>query len=231
MKFNRICLLALLLALTLFTLSCAEAKKDIVVIDNLGVEREEITVEYIPAPAPEPIEVEEIVEPVVIFGDEPIALEEDISEEVEWPKLYTEEDAIALAKMVWGEARGVPPIETEYGQISSKSQQAATIWCVLNRYDAGFEDTIEGVVKASGQFHGYKPGYPVKEEFLELAYDVLDRWNREKHGEIDVGRTLPSDYLFFACKGRTNRFRQEYRSREYWDWSYGDPYAENIEEE
>ena len=47
-----------------------------------------------------------------------------------------EADKIALAKMVWGEARGC-----------STTEQAATIWCVLNRYDSGdrfWADTVEG---------------------------------------------------------------------------------------
>ena len=40
---------------------------------------------------------------------------------------YTEETVTMCAKVVWAEARGV----------QSKAEQAAVIWCILNRYDAG----------------------------------------------------------------------------------------------
>lgn len=145
--------------------------------------------------------------------------------EAQWPKLYTDEDTIALAKMAWGETRGVPELVTDHGVISSKCQQAAVMWTALNRYDAGYADSITAVVTAPKQYHGYSESNPVEDEFLDLAYDVLDRWNREKHGEIEVGRVLPCDRYWFHGDGTYNYFRNEYESNSYWGWELIDVYA------
>ncbi len=142
-------------------------------------------------------------------------------EALESTKLYSDEDAIALAKTLYGEARGVG----DNGVVSGDCQKAAVVWCVLNRYDAGYEDSIVEVCAAKGQFAGYSPSYPVWDELLELSYDVLDRWNAEKNGETDVGRVLPSDYYWFAGDGEFNYFRNSCSGGSCWDWSWGDPYS------
>ena len=136
----------------------------------------------------------------------------------QWPRLYTDEDAIALAKLTWGEARGVPDLKINGQVISSRTQQAAVMWTVLNRFDAGYEESILEVITAKGQFHGYSEEHPVEEELLELAYDVLDRWNAEKHGET-VARELPSGYLWFHGDGIRNHFRDAYKNGNEWNWS------------
>lgn len=136
----------------------------------------------------------------------------------QWPRLYTDEDAIALAKLTWGEARGVPDLKIDGQVISTRTQQAAVMWTVLNRFDEGYADSIIGVITAKGQFHGYSGEYPVEEELLELAYDVLDRWNAERHGET-VARELPSGYLWFHGDGTRNHFRDAYKNGNKWDWS------------
>lgn len=125
-----------------------------------------------------------------------------------------QEEIDALARTIWGEARGV----------SNKAEQAAVAWCVLNRVDAGYGATVLEVVSAPGQFTGYSIYYPVTDELAELAKDVLTRWYREKDGETDVGRTLPSDYYYFNGSDGRNWFRKEFRSLIYWDWSLPDPY-------
>ena len=125
-----------------------------------------------------------------------------------------QDEVNALARTVWGEARGVP----------SKAEQAAVIWCILNRVDAGYANSIIGVITAPGQFAGYSSSYPVTDEFEELAKDVLIRWYKEKDGETDVGRTLPQGYYYFNGSGGHNWFRQEFRSSSYWDWSLPNPY-------
>lgn len=135
-------------------------------------------------------------------------------------KLYSDEDAIALAQTLYGEARGVK----NNGVVSSTCQKAAVVWCVLNRYDASYEDSIVEVCAAEKQFHGYSSSHPVWDDLLEIAYDVLDRWNAEKNGETDVGRVLPSDYYWFAGDGEFNYFRNEYDGGTRWNWSLGDPY-------
>ena len=58
---------------------------------------------------------------------EPITLEFEDQEAID----PMEASKVALAKMVWGEARGC-----------STTEQAATIWCVLNRYDSADRRTI-----------------------------------------------------------------------------------------
>lgn len=139
---------------------------------------------------------------------------------VEYEKFYTEADVIALAKMAWGEA-----LVTK-----SDTEMAATMWCVLNRFDSDDPyyrncKTIEAIVKQSGAFTGYSSGNPEDEHLVWLARDVLDRWNAEQHGETDVGRVLPADYLFFHGDGKHNHFRKEYKhDGHYWDWSLESPY-------
>lgn len=159
--------------------------------------------------------------PDVVEEDDSQNASIDVVEPVEWPKLYLDEDAVALAKSGWGEARGVK----DNGVVSGKCQIAAVYWCILNRYDAGYEDSIVEVCAAPGQFAGYSPSHPVDEELLELAYDVLDRWNAEQHGETEVGRVLPAGYLWFGGDGKYNHFRNEFRTAERWDWSLADPYG------
>ena len=138
--------------------------------------------------------------------------------EAQWPRLYSDEDAIALAKLTWGEARGVPDLKIHGQVISTRTQQAAVMWTVLNRFDAGYEESILEVITAKGQFHGYSEEHPVEEELLELAYDVLDRWNAERHGETVV-RELPSGYLWFHGDGVWNHFRDAYKNGNEWGWS------------
>lgn len=131
------------------------------------------------------------------------------------------DDIDMLAKLVWSEARGV----------DSKMEKAAVIWCVLNRVDAGHRGTtIADVVTAPGQFAWDKHA-PVKEDLRDLAQDVLIRWLREKQGMTDVGRVLPSEYLWFAGRNGHNWFRDRYRHNDgYWDWSLPNPYEEDSNE-
>ena len=127
--------------------------------------------------------------------------------------LWTEDEATALAQMVWGEARGV----------KSTTEQAACVWCVLNRCDE-WDMTILEVVTAPHQFAGYDPSYPVDDELLALCEDVLSRYFSEKDGETDVGRVLPPDYLFFSGDGKRNHFRNAYKGGQIWDWTLPSPY-------
>lgn len=133
-------------------------------------------------------------------------------EEAVWEEAH-KEDATMLAKLIWGEARGV-----------GMTEQAAVVWCVLNRYDAGYATTIQGVITAKGQFTGYRSSNPVWTEHYELAMDVLFRWEREKKGYEDVGRVLPSNYFYFRGNGLGNVFRTTYKNGVIWDWSLPSPY-------
>lgn len=130
----------------------------------------------------------------------------------------SEDDIELCAKLVWGEARGVP----------SDAEKAAVIWCALNRLDdGGYGDTLYEVVTAPYQFTGYSKYHPVTDELYDLAKDVLTRYELEKLGEEESGRTLPENYLFFVGYDGRNWFRKTYRDPDpRWDWSLPDPYEE-----
>lgn len=125
--------------------------------------------------------------------------------------------AECLAKMLYGEARGC-----------SKTEQAAVVWCALNRVDSAdpfYPDDIIGVVTQANQFHGYNLDNPVEPELLSLVEDVLARWAAEGDG-VDAGRVLPEEYLFFSGDGQRNYFRTEWNGGSTWDWSLASPYEE-----
>ena len=132
----------------------------------------------------------------------------------------SETDAEIIAQILYHECGALPKLE-----------QSAVVWCILNRLDselAYFPDSIEEVCKqkiGNTYMFAYRDDAPVEKELYELAADVLARWQREKSGEANVGRTLPKEYLYFWGDGRHNHFRIEYQGREYWDWSLPDPYS------
>lgn len=112
---------------------------------------------------------------------------------------FTEDDVEAVAKMLWGEARGC-----------SQDNQIKCVWVVLNRVDdERFPDTIQGVLSQPSQFHGFSESYPVTDELYDVAFDVLTRWSYEKQG-VPVRRELPSSFLWFTGDGVTNHFREVY---------------------
>lgn len=126
----------------------------------------------------------------------------------------TEEELTILAKIVYREARG----------IEDKAHQAAVIWCILNRVDDGYwGDTITEVATYPNAF-AWVPDTPVEQEFLLLAADVCERWNLEKAGASEVGRVLPTEYLYFTGSGGLNHFTTEWKGTETWDWSLKSPY-------
>lgn len=146
---------------------------------------------------------------------------EEVTQEVksETQEISYESEVIAcLCKVVYGEARGC-----------DKTQQAAVVWCILNRVeDSRFPNDIISVVTQANQFEGYSSSFPVVEEIEELVCDVLSRYELECNGAEEVGRVLPKDYLFFRSSGTgVNVFRQEYNSKTIWDWSWGTPYGES----
>lgn len=132
------------------------------------------------------------------------------------PYIPDEAEVEMLARVIWGEARGIP----------SDMHKAAVVWCVLNRVDAeGWPDTVAEVVTQPHQFAGYSPDYPATEEFKAIAADVLIRWEREKREGGEVGRVLPAEYVFFTGDGKVNHFRTEYEGGMFWDWSLKNPYS------
>ena len=140
----------------------------------------------------ETMKIEETLEP----SPEPTP---EVSKEPEYVMYFDEEDVIACARMLWGEARGCD-LENQMG----------CVWIVCNRVDdPRFPDTIKAVIQQPGQFHGYSTSFPATDELKEVARDVLTRWSLEKQG-AEVERELSSDYLFFYGDGIKNHFRKEY---------------------
>lgn len=160
-------------------------------------------------------------------GEPPVFLPSDAQQETEStatttapaPAEYIPDAAEveALAKLLWGEARNV----------DSKTRQAAVVWCVLNRVDDRyFPNTVLEVVTKPHQFSGYDARNPVQEDFEFLAADVLMRWHAEKEGEENVGRVLPTEYVFFSGDGEENYFTKEWKSNFYFTWTLESPYAD-----
>ena len=151
---------------------------------------------------------------VPVFVDKPVPVIVTINEENQLNTYSPDPEEVELiGRTIWGEAEGV----------KSKAERAAVAWCILNRVDA-WDKTIEEVVTAPVQFLGYRPEGECPQEHLDLAADVLTRWNAEKKGAEDVGRTLPANYLYFYGDGERNHFSIEWRSGIYWRWTLTDPY-------
>lgn len=124
------------------------------------------------------------------------------------------ETAELIGRVIWGEAGGV----------KSKTERAAVAWCILNRADA-WNKSVEEIITAPNQFHGYREGGECPQKHINLAIDVLTRWTREKNGEEPVGRVLPAEYLYFSGDGVHNYFTEEYRDGLFWQWSLTSPYT------
>ena len=146
------------------------------------------------------VEPEPIPEPERDWGGLKVQQMVAVPEPSAEPEMYfTEDDVIAMAKMLWGEARGC-----------ALNNQQKAVWCVLNRVDdPRFPDTIQGVLSQPSQFHGYSPDFPVWDGLKEVALDVLTRWSMEKQG-VTVERELPNTYLWFTGDGVQNHFREAY---------------------
>lgn len=135
--------------------------------------------------------------------------------EVKVEAVVWDDDAVMIAKTIG--------VEAPY---CSTMEQAAVAWCILNRVDdPRFPATVrENVTPTSPRQFAYYPDTPLRDDLYALALDVLGRWEREKNGEIDVGRVLPSEYLYFWGDGKHNHFRINESDQVYWDWSWEDPY-------
>lgn len=112
-------------------------------------------------------------------------------------KAIPDELVAEAALLAWGEYSG-----------SDYAQRTAPIWCACNRADAWGQSLEE--VMHSDAFHGLLTEREVPAEWYGLARETLARWEIEKLGYIDVGRTLPSEYLYFSGDGVANVYRTEY---------------------
>jgi len=129
---------------------------------------------------------------------------------------YTDNDITMLCKVTYGEAGNL-----------SELQQAAVVWCILNRVDSSvYPNSISKVITQPYQFCGYSEGKPVVDKTKKVVIDVLNRWVKEKQGETDVGRVLPIEYMYFTGDGVKNTFRlSSSTSSQAWDWSLPSPYG------
>lgn len=117
------------------------------------------------------------------------------------PSRWTEDDVTTLARMVWGEGRGV-----------SRNEQKLIVWTVLNRLDNGrYGSSIRQVVTARGQFVGYRSGHPVTDAIREMVIDVLEAWDRGEAAKVYPPFARDANYLYFHGDGRHNWFRARYR--------------------
>ena len=149
-----------------------------------------------------------------------ILLEDEIKLPENFVITLTESDIEALpyiAKVVDGECGS-----------GTLTEQAAVIWCILNRVDSDIRyipDDIISVITQEGQFAGYDAARPVREDLLALGWDVLLRWRLEKIGIENVGRILPKDYCWFHGDGYYNYYRNTFEGNNtIWDWSLKSPY-------
>lgn len=129
--------------------------------------------------------------------------------------IISKEEETMLAKTVYGEDRD-----------QNLMHRSAVIWSIFNRLDSDHykENTIKELV-THNQFHGYFPSQKHPRWTHILVRDVALRYVLEKLGYENVGRTLPSDYLYFGGSTGVNRFRKHYKvDGHFWDWSCFDPY-------
>lgn len=141
-------------------------------------------------------------------------IETEAVEEATYEKLYTDEDAINLAKLMAIECGGIPSV----------TEQACVAWTVLNRTH-GDPSAIYDVLTEPNQFAFYEWA-PVSQDLLWLAYDVLERFNMEVQGAEDVGRVLPKEYMWYAGDGFHNYFRDNFNGNyNVWDYSIESPYC------
>ena len=134
-----------------------------------------------------------------------LATYETFEEALERAKATVPDELTELAgRAIWGEAGG----------IQDEAQRAAVVWCACNRADAWDMDI--GDVLTVDQFHGLAIKGEVPHQHVELARDVLARWTLEAEGWQDVGRVLPSRFLYFEGDGRVNHFSTQFGGGEYW---------------
>lgn len=183
-----------------FVEDCADGEIEIELESEGSEDYGEIPVEEIEKNLEVTIEMqeEELPEPTVIY---PVAA----------PKYYTENDVIMVAILITGEAGSVP----------SDTEKSGVAWTVANRVDSPkYPGSISAVVTQRSQFAGYRAANGhYNEDSYRIARDVLERWNREKNGETNVGRTLPKEYLYFNGDGVHNYFTKTVDSSNYYVWS------------
>ncbi len=124
-------------------------------------------------------------------------------------------DAVAMAGTMYAKARGL-----------DKREMSMVAWCILNRWDTGrFGSTLSSVIWAKNQFaHSNRTVSDDGTDLVWLAQDVLTRWYREKHGEENVGRTLPQGFCYYYGNGKHNLFRTKNSGAGAYNFGLWNPY-------
>lgn len=116
---------------------------------------------------------------------------------------FTYDDAILIAKTVWGEAL-----------ICAPEEQRLVVWTILQRVDAGgvfkTHDTIKAVITAPGQFIGYKESNPLDPDIYSLCVEVLTDWQNGAEPLTHEIYAPTAPYYYFEGDGRHNWFREEW---------------------
>ena len=154
--------------------------------------------------AEEPEEEKEIPEP----DPEPAPVIENSTPTPSYSSLAT-----MIAKVVWGEARGL-----------GQTEQSCVVWTILNRAEA-WGKSVEAIITAPNQFY-YDPGFPTVDDhgrdIVPMVEEILTAWENED----DSIRTLPRGYFFYVGDGSHNYFYADYNNPEYWDYAWGSPYSD-----
>jgi spore germination cell wall hydrolase CwlJ-like protein len=198
-----------IIAITLmFGISVSSSEEEVVKADTPNASVQPLVIETVEKSVEPQDTVTETVE-----VDEPEEVTVETEEEPYITIYYTEQDVIDIAKVLYNECRGV----------GSKTEQACVAWTILNRAD-NHGLSISAVIRAKNQF-AFNENTTVDDSLLNLASDVLWRWNSEKNGETEVGRVLPKEYTYFAGRCGHNYFRNGFDG-EYsiWDYSLESPY-------
>lgn len=217
---NTIILLVMVFAITLLSLALIDSRGKIRELEN-KIQEFEMPTNAVPvAETPATATIDTTEEPPAPVCYEVLTSPMPEKGEEKDPHIFSENDVIAIAKTLYGECRGNP----------SETEQAAVAWVILNRYDIGYHGhtTIIDVIVEPTHFQGYKEDNPVRKDLYDLALDVLLRWEREKLGETDVGRIIPTEYRYFRSgkNGTTQNlfFNVWPDPGTYWDWSLASPY-------
>ncbi len=118
-----------------------------------------------------------------------------------YSRLYTDADVNKLARLLMGEAGGIP----------SKVEIACVAWTVCNQKDAGFARTLDGGM-VPNHFNGLRTTKTPTDTCKFLARDVLERWSKEHAGYTNVGRVLPQGWCYFMGDRRRNYFCKNYHN-------------------
>lgn len=137
------------------------------------------------------ITMPEYEEPIVV---QPVTIEENLPNEAEIDM---------LAKLVWGEARGL-----------TADEQALVVFCVFNRIDdERFPSTITEVItqnKPCVQFEGYSSSYPIEEDIRDICVECYNVWVN------NLENPLPSRFVFFHAENGHNVFTTKWNGGEKW---------------